>query len=59
MLSIYNYRTGVRRRTLETILAKTIDYTAIAGWILLGLILGLGIIGLLDDVLLILWEVTK
>jgi len=58
MLSIYNYRTGVRR-TLDTVLAKAFDYTAIAGWILLGLILGLGIIGLLDDVLLILWEVTE
>ena len=45
------------RLILADIFGVVVTVTAIAGWILLGLVLGLGITGLLDDVIIKLTEV--
>jgi len=56
MYSLYN---GYRRPLWKRILSTTINVLAIAGWVLIILILISIIFGFFDDILLMSWEATE
>lgn len=57
MLSIYNYRTGVTRRS--TILSALINTLAIAGWSIIVLLILAVLLGLDGELITFIWEVTE